>query len=186
MSTRHVAFVSRWRRTGRSTVVQLVKARQPLYRVVSVESPIIYMLNNLLQSADVPYDELYRSLYIDRRSPVSRLPGAPTTYALMRAMRVGFGRHVHPEFWARWLDRKLNETAQPALVDDVETKAELQMATLNDCVIVEVRRDGDHGAPASPDLDDYSPDWVIENNGDLRQLEADVANLTDWIKEGCP
>lgn len=168
---------------GRTTVANLIRAANPIYRLASFAAPADYMLNALLQVAEVPYDVLYRSLYVERDLALP-IPGSPSSRSLREQLMESLSREC-PDFWARLLERRLDESEQPTVVDDLTAPWELDMVRARGGKVIAVSRPGLDGAPMASGLalDSDPNSFRIDNDGSIGELENKVARVLARLED---
>lgn len=165
--------------SGKSTCAQYLVERHGFARR-HIKAPIADMTRVLLQNAyEMPLIDTYD--YIDghwKREPLVALGGRSAT-EIQQFLGTEFGREfIHPDLWldiwSKWA------ASQPGRV--VQESVRFANEAERCDVIWEIRRPGfeAHNGHVSEGLPCQTPDAIVENNGDLEKLYADI----DWLLTG--
>jgi hypothetical protein len=163
---------------GKSTVAKIIKKFCPELEIKPFAEPIKKMVRLLLLIHGYSPDQAQFYLYdpFGKETPLDLIAGKPTSRKLMQTLGTEWGREIiSQEIWANaW---RQNCFLTNFIADDVRFHAEINaVRSLQGkiwAVTGPVYLKPTHSSESFT-LSDFKPDYVIQNNGTLCQLEMQV------------
>jgi hypothetical protein len=177
-----IAFYSNAMGSGKTTSARhLVMAKG--FTLMRFAGPLKAMTSALLR--EVGYTHTETRLFIDgdialKEQPLDRLQNF-TTRRIMQTLGTEWARdNLHEDFWVNVMREAISpmvSAGKPVVIDDLRYRNEAHMLKALGAMIVRIDRDeATVSAPHSSEgeLAGYSPDFILENNGPLDALQADL------------
>ena len=166
---------------GKSTVASILADHYPKYSRIAFAQPLRQMLQPFLVAAGYSPEEARHLL--DHPSGKSRhldrLPGQLMTRHLLRTLGTEWGRQLqHPDVWVSiWMSRA--KCCSAVIAEDLRFNSEALAIRALGGEIWAITRQGyidTSGHPSEAGIDPSFIDRVIENNGDILDLEIALIN----------
>jgi hypothetical protein len=183
-----LAFYSSAMGSGKTTAARYLIA-QHQYECIRFAGPLKSMLCALLKSTGYTHGEAME--FIDgplKESPIPRLMGF-TPRRLMQTLGTEWAREsLHKDLWVnatREAIEPLVNAGRAVVIDDLRYRNEAHMVMALGGKIIRIDREVAEVTAAHPsegELQNWSPDFVVENNESLEALQADLSIIASSLK----
>lgn len=185
-----ITFYSNAMGSGKTTSARYL-VNKHAFTLIRFAGPLKAMTYALLK--EVGYTHMEARAFIDgdiatKEQPLDRLQSF-TTRRIMQTLGTEWARHnLHEDFWAnvtREAISPLVEANRPVVIDDLRYRNEAHMLQALGATIIRIDREvAVVSAPHSSEgeLAGFKPDFILENNGELAALEADLDVIVASLK----
>lgn len=137
--------------------------------------------STILDITMIAYNEKSKEVY-HKNTPLLKL----TPRNILQLMGTEVVRNIHPNAWVNIAMKKVSISDKIVLIPDMRFRNEMKAIEARNGITIRVNRKVETGNHASEtELDNESFNFIIENDGTMKELIQQCKGLYHFIKENC-